>query len=299
LIPISLRMKPRMIYCLDHRDAMFWSRLLAMLFRCPHVMSQHALNIAGAGAPDRRIYKFIIKATAPLSSKIIACGNTVRDSLIRWGIPSAKIEVIQNGVAIHSGRPRSDSNSWRAGLKIPAETKLVGIVAALEPVKTHWVFLEAAQKVLKRFPQTRFVVVGDGFLRSRLEKKAHALGIADRVLFLGSVTPATEVIQALDIGVLSSASEAFPLVLLEYMEAGLPVVSTDSGGPAEIIQNGQSGFIVPVNHPDSMAEKVSYLLKFQEQARQMGRQGRQRVRECFSLEKMIARHISLFDRLTA
>jgi glycosyltransferase involved in cell wall biosynthesis len=229
----------------------------------------------------------------------VACGESVQNYLIGCGIPAVKIEVIQNGVPIHAELPRSDVNPWRTRLKVPAKGNLVGMVAALEPVKAHWVFLEAAQKVLQRFPQTRFVVVGEGFLRSRLQKKTRNLKIEDKVFFLGSITPATDITRCLDIGVLSSVSEAFPLVVLEYMEAGLPVVSTDSGGPGEIIQNGRSGFIVPINSPGFMAEKICYLLEFREKAQKMGREGRRRVRDHFSLEKMIDRHVALFNRLTS
>ncbi len=153
LISIGRQMKPQIVYSLDHRDALLWSRLLAKLLRCPHVMSQHALKIAGAEAPDRLIYKLIIKATTPLSSKIIACGTRVRDALIRGGIPARKIEVIHNGVPIHADSAHFGPNFWRSKLKIPADGKLVGIVAALRPVKAHWVFLEAAHRVLQRFPQ--------------------------------------------------------------------------------------------------------------------------------------------------
>jgi glycosyltransferase involved in cell wall biosynthesis len=297
LMALAARIQPEIIYSLDHRDAIFWSRLLAFFLGCPHILSQHSLRLAGAEAPNRIAYKFMIKTTTPLSSKIVVCSNAVRDYFLRIGIPDKKIKVIHNGVSIYNQIESRDSVEWRSSLRIPFNSKLVGIVAALRPIKDHETFLKSAQRVIDRYSQTYFAIIGDGYLRPDLEKLARLLGISKNVFFLGNITPADGIIKSLDIGVLSSQKEAFPMVILEYMNAGLPVVSTDCGGPSEIIQDGETGFIVPVNNPQAMAEKIICLLENQKDARYMGLKGRQKVMSHYSLEKMINRNIALFDQL--
>jgi glycosyltransferase involved in cell wall biosynthesis len=94
--------------------------------------------------------------------------------------------------------------------------------------------------------------------------------------------------------VLSSKKEAFPMVILEYMEAGIPVISTNSGGPSEMILERETGFLIPVCRPELMARKIIYLIKNEAVSAQMGKVGRERVRQYFSLDKMINQYVDLF-----
>jgi len=297
LIRLCKLCQPHIIYSLDHRDALFWSRLLAFFLRCPHVLSVHSLKIAGAEAPDRLLYEIMIKTTTPLSAKIVVVGRSVRDYLISIGISRKKIEVIHNGVQVYDQIGKLDSSDWRSKLGISTKERLVGIVASLRPIKAHDVFLKAAELILGSCPKTYFAIIGDGYLRSYLEQLARSLKIPDHVFFLGKITPANGIIRALDVGVLSSKQEAFPMVVLEYMEAGKPGVSTNIGGPSEIILDGQTGFLVPPNRPELLAQKIIFLLKNERIARRMGQEGRKRVKRLYSLEEMIEKNVVLFDQL--
>jgi glycosyltransferase involved in cell wall biosynthesis len=294
LVYLSAMQRPDIIFCLDHRDAIFWSRLLAFFLRRPHILSQHSLKIAGAEAPNRVQYRWMIKATTPLSSKIVVCSDAVKSYLIRIGISPKRIRVIHNGVSMNKQDKIVEKINWRSRMRIPPGAKLVGIVAALRPIKSHDVFLAAAKHVLEYCPLTYFAIIGDGYMRADLKKMAESLSISNHVFFLGNITPASDIIRSLDIGVLSSKKEAFPMVILEYMEAGIPVISTNSGGPSEMILERETGFLIPVCRPELMARKIIYLIKNEAVSAQMGKVGRERVRQYFSLDKMINQYVDLF-----
>ena len=294
------RHKPRVICSLDHRDAIFWSRLLSAFFQHPHLLWQHSLRIAGAEAQNRRLLEIMIKATTPLSKRIIACSNAVKHVLVSQGIAEKKIQVIPNGVFV-ADQPEPHLHSmkryWKQQFNIPQAHKIVGMVAALRPAKAHEVFLNAARAILDQRPSTSFLAVGEGYRRDELVSRAASLGIENQVIFPGNITPAADVMRVFDVGVLSSNHEAMPMVILEYMAIGLPVVSTESGGPSEIIKHGQTGFLVPVKDAQSMADSVLRLLNDNDLAFQMGATGRLHVQTHFSLERMVQRYIQLFETL--
>ena len=117
-----------------------------------------------------------------------------------------------------------------------------------------------ASKVLESVPQSYFVIAGQGELRNSLLELAGELGIADRVVFLGQVADVPGLLQRLQVGILTSDSEGLSNSLVEYGLAGLPAVTFDVGGNAEVIQEGQTGFLVPPGDTVAMADRVIQLL---------------------------------------
>jgi glycosyltransferase involved in cell wall biosynthesis len=299
LIQITRSIQPSLVYSLDHRDAIIIGRILSRILNIPHVSSQHSLKILGAEARDRFIYKFLLKFTTPLTSKIIAVGDSVKRSLLDFGVAPDKIEVIYNGVSSKNHQNSQSGSLWRNRLGLCETDKLVGIVAALRPTKSLDTFLKAAKIVLNDCKNTHFAIVGDGYLLTPLRKLSKSLNISDHVFFLGNVTPALSVINAFDIGVLSSLQEAFPMVILEYMQAGKPVVATENGGPSEIVTDGKTGYLVPSKDFHQLAQKIIYLLKNEQQAEKMGFEGKNCIEKYFTLDKMIKKNVKLFDVLTS
>lgn len=139
---------------------------------------------------------------------------------------------------------------------IPKDAPLVGIVARLAPVKNHTLFLEAAKRVLQAKPNVRFVVVGDGETATQVRAKAEALGIAQAVTFTGWVKNTPSIYSDLDVKVISSVNEGTPVTLIEALAAGCPVVSTDVGGVAELLDGGTFGKLVPTQDPDALAQAI-------------------------------------------
>lgn len=219
----------------------------------------------------------------------------------RWvidneGVPPGRVTVVNNGFDLASlpQDPRQAREQSRPALGLASDAPVVVIVANLRPVKDHVTFLRAAQVVLRSKPACRFLVVGDGEERPRLEALAAELGLTHAVSFLGPRRDVPRLLALSDIGVLSSLSESFSNALVEYLVSGLPVVATDVGGAREAIDDGVNGYVVPVGDSAAFGKRVLEILN-SGRASQMGRESQRRGRELFSLKNMVHNFEELYS----
>ncbi|MCF3940145.1 MULTISPECIES: glycosyltransferase [Gordonia] len=204
------------------------------------------------------------------------------------GYAPAKVTIIHNGVDPSEFDPRDDRSAL-ADAGVGEDHPVVGIVAAMRPEKDHTLFLEAASKVLQTLPDARFALVGDGPLRSDLERRARELGIDEAVVFTGPRSDIPEVMRAIDVLVLCSYTvECFPMALLEAMAAGRPAVCTDVGGVGEMVVPGHTGYLIAPHDPAALAERLITLMSDADLRREMGSSARRRVEDEFSLSASIA-----------
>jgi glycosyltransferase involved in cell wall biosynthesis len=202
-------------------------------------------------------------------------------------LKKAKIQVIHNGL------PYTEFEQARQVLKkelgLPESSLLVGMVGRINPGKGQFFFLELAEKLAPRFPTAHFVLAGDPFsgYESLLEDLKQAIlnkGIADRVHYLGFREDIPELMASLDLFILPSIlPDSFPTVILEAMAAGKPVVATDSGGASEMIEEGHTGYVIPIGATEAATAALEKLLSNDTLRREMGRAGQVRVQEVFSL----------------
>jgi glycosyltransferase involved in cell wall biosynthesis len=202
------------------------------------------------------------------------------------GCPLDKIVVIPNGIDL-----------TRVPVALPSGSPVVGTLGRLDSPKGHTDLLEAAPLILQRIPGARLLLVGDGPERAALVRQAQRLGIADRTEIRGMVHEGANVLSEMSVFVLPSHGEGMSNALLEAMAAGLPVVATDVGGNGEVIVAGETGVLVPSHNPGALAEAIVLLLESRERARAMGAAGRVRVRQYFTVERMVARHQALYSSL--
>jgi glycosyltransferase involved in cell wall biosynthesis len=168
----------------------------------------------------------------------------------------------------------------------------------LRPEKRFDVLLRAAARLVAR-PGLRVVIVGAGPERGRLETLAAELGLAEAVMLLGARTDVPDVIRAFDVAVNCSDFEGTPLSVLEYMDAGLPVVAARVGGLPSLIDDGVHGLLVPRRDPAALADALDELLADGDRRRAMGAAGRRRRSAEFDLEVMVDRLEDLYERLYA
>lgn len=206
----------------------------------------------------------------------------------RLHYPWAKIRIIHNGVDPAEFTVVSDPD-YRAEFGISATDQVVGTVSALRPEKDHDTFLRAARLVIDVRPNTRILVVGDGPLRSRLEAKCRLLEIDSNVVFAGARQDVAHLLRAMDLFVLSSRTECFPISVLEAMATGRPVVCTDVGGIPEMVVDGINGFLVPRGDSRALADSVLKILSDPALAQRMGSAGRTRVEAEFDLAESVRR----------
>jgi glycosyltransferase involved in cell wall biosynthesis len=212
--------------------------------------------------------------------------------------PLERIVVVPNGIDLSRVADDVLDRSQR-GFGLPGTGPVIGTIGRLSVKKGQKDLLAAAGMVLSRLPEARFVLVGDGPLADDLKGQARQLGIEDKIRFLGAVADGARLLGSMDVFVLPSHIEGMSNGLIEAMAAGLPIVATDAGGNAEVVADGQTGFIVPPQNPLCLAEAILTLCKDPERARAMGAAGRARAREHFTADVMVRRLEDLYRGLLA
>jgi L-malate glycosyltransferase len=248
------------------------------------------------GFKRKDIYNRVFRLSARSCDKCIANCHAVKEAVMEQGVlPEEKIEVIYNGIDFSPDSRDPDGISLRKELGIRNGTPLVGMIANFNfEIKGHQYFLRAVKNVLEILPKAKFVLVGDGPLRNKYETEARALGLESNLVFLGKRGDGPSIISTLDVSVLSSTSEGFSNVILESMAAGKPIVATNVGGNAELVRDGETGYLVPPGDPRAMANGIIKLLRNPGKAVEMGIAGRKMVEERFSTEAMAKSYERLY-----
>jgi glycosyltransferase involved in cell wall biosynthesis len=256
-------------------------RLAARLARVPivvHTFHGHTFH-SYWGPVKSAVFLQIERTLGAMTDRVIAVGDAQKADIASYGVaPLNKIITIPLGLEIE---PMLDAEQHRGRLRaelgVSDGRRLVGIVARLVPIKAHEIFLEAAQTIRTAAPGTTFLIIGDGERRAELEALAQQLGIADATRFLGWRDDMREVYADLDVVTLCSNNEGSPVALIEALAAGRPVVSTRVGGVPNVVQDGESGLLVPPRDPAALAEGVLTLLRDPARAAELGQAGRRAV----------------------
>lgn len=253
----------------------------AMQHRVPHFWHVH--EIVKGPAPLVRGLATLLDRSTPFP---IAVSQAVAS---HWQplLKRAQMEVIHNGLP-YSGFINAIP-TLKEELNLPDSCLLVGMVGRINPGKGQFYFLELAESLAFRFPQTHFVLAGDPFsgyqsLLADLQEEIKNKGLSERVHYLGFREDIPEIMASLAVFVLpSNLPDSFPTVILEAMAAGKPVVATDSGGAREMVEEGTTGFIVPIGNLEAGVAALEKLLSTDALRQEMGRAGQARVQEVFSL----------------
>jgi glycosyltransferase involved in cell wall biosynthesis len=238
--------------------------------------------------PRGMVRKVADRLLSPLTSAYFGVAHAQRPYMVNdLGYPDHKVRIIHNGVnpALFECH---DDRSLLAEFGIGPGDPVVGIVAGLRAEKDHITFLRAARLVLDEIPTARFLVIGDGLLRVKLEALSAELGIQSNVHFTGNRSDVGSLLRAMDVFTLSSGTvECFPFALLEAMASARPAVCTNVGGVGEIVEHGVTGYLVPPRDPQQLAARLVEMVSNLSAARQMGGLGRRRVESKFSLERSV------------
>jgi len=263
-------------------DKMFWGRLAAWLEGVPVICSW----LHSTGLPDH--VELPNRLLAPVTDAFVGVAEPHGRYLAEHeGCPASKVRVIPNGVDTQRFRPRWPNEALRESLGLSKAAPVVGIVAALRPEKRHDRFLQCAVRILGQIPAARFLIVGDGPDRRRLESLAADLGLVQSVHFLGSRDDVPELLALFDVMLLTSEMEANPVSILEAMAAEKPVVAPAVGSIGETVINGKTGVLFVPGDVDAASAAVVELLGDRNRAAAMGRAGREAVLSRWSIEQMV------------
>src|SRR5262245_24353493 len=246
--------------------------------------------------------KFVERQTYRLAHAIVTNAEAVSRHLAEEGVREDKIVTIYNSLNRQRVTPRFDRNMTFEKFKLPlnGHCRFVTIVANLMfPVKDYPTFLRAAQRVRQAVPEARFIIVGDGPLKDETVALSKGMGLGADVFFAGRCQGVADLLAISDVCVLSSKAEGFSNSILEYMGAGRPVVATDVGGAREAIIEGETGYLTSPEDYETMAARITELLRNPKRAGSMGERGRQVVEEKFSPAAQLSNTEQLYDRLLA
>jgi len=214
------------------------------------------------------------------------------------GVSAGQLSCNPNGVDTEAFKPRPrPADGLRAALGIPASARVVGFLGRLSPEKGPEVFLRAALLAHSRLPDTHFVLVGDGPLGPTLKADVARLKLEGRVHLAGLRRDVANVLNDLDVLVSSSHSEAMPLAVMEAMASGLPVVATRVGGVPDMIDQGESGWLVAPDDFDDIATRLEQILATPGELERMGRAARTRAVDKMALSDSVERMAQLLARL--
>ncbi|MDZ7289951.1 MAG: GT4 family glycosyltransferase PelF [candidate division KSB1 bacterium] len=252
----------------------------------------------GTMKTDTKVHIYVQRLFWHTTDQVLSVSEVLRENLHKnFGFPQARIRVIANGVDLGRFEVSPNGVDYKARLGLPSEALVIGAVGRLVPVKAYPILLKASKLVFREIPNAYLMVVGEGPLYEELKKMANDYDMADHVRFLGGRKDVPEILRALDVFVLASESEGMSNTILEAMASGLPVVATAVGGNPELVVHGETGLLVPPNHPNAMAAAILKLLRDPEQRQQMGRLGHQRIVEKFSLEAMVRNYAKIYIEL--
>jgi sugar transferase (PEP-CTERM/EpsH1 system associated) len=267
---------------------------------CALVHSEHGLDAAQAHSePLRR--RALRRLAFQLADRVCCVSFALRDHHARsTGFPPGRIEVIHNGVDTGRYRPIAEARSrMREQLGIKGTEFCIGAIGRLEPVKDLFTLLRAARGLPADRSPWRIVIAGDGSeseaLRDFVNNSAE---LRDRTRFLGEVKDVPNLLNAFDVYVLPSLYEGISNSLLEAMATGLPVVASAVGGNHEVVEDGESGLLVPAGDSQALADRLMALQQPSESRVRLSHKAMERVRAQFSLESMVNGYDGLYRGLT-
>ena len=206
-------------------------------------------------------------------------------------LPSLRPRVVHAGV--------ESSTEIQPEFRSPRETVVVGAACRLVPLKGLMDLIQAVASLHLEFPGLRLEIAGTGPQRHDLEREVDRLSLGGRVRFLDWVQDLRPVLRSWDIFAMPSLDEGLPISAIEAMAEGLPIVATSVGGMPELVENGETGYLVPPSDVAAFTKCLRLLLLDPIQRQQMGAAGRQRVREHFSVDRMVAEIEAIYDSLMA
>jgi len=265
------------------------------------VHSEHGYDLETLdGLPFRR--RIISRAVYSMADAVFAVTSDLRCYHARqtW-VSTDRIRVIYNGVDTERFAPRPGvSGVVRKELGIAPQCLIVGTVGRVVPIKDHQTLLMAVELMLQRGLEVHALVAGSGSELDNLKAYvASSPNLPGRVSFTGAAENIPDLLNAMDVFVLSSLSEGMSNTLLEAMATGLPVVATHAGGNPELTEEGKSGFLFSPGDFQGLASCLGSLIHNPELRKCVGQAGRQRVLERFSLERMLQDYRDLYLELAA
>lgn len=288
-----------LIFLLGHRfdvvqtclfNANFHGRIAAFLAGVPYIFSEEHSEIYLYKSSKFIPHIFMDKVLSTVTKKIICCCKTLeKDTMKLERIHPCRLTTILSSVDLGGLNATLAPNEVRKQLGLSDSDFIIGNVSSMSPRKGHEDLMRAFSLVKKKVPNSQLILIGHELkaAKKRLQELAYELNVSDSVHFLGKVEGCANYYNIMDVFALSSLSEGIPLVILEAMQMGVPVVSTRVGGIPEIITHDETGLLIPPQNPGRFSDSIIGLLLDKEKRASLARAAKEKVLYRFKPERYI------------
>ncbi len=293
ILTVIKNTKPDLVHTHGTRAGFFLAKGIENLSDVPTLYTVHGLSYnKNAGLMKRVFYRQIERFICEKHTAVISVSEFDGKEMVENEVVSAeKLHIIRNGVELDKY------------LQMPLgrkEVEPLGTITRLAPQKGIYYLLKAhAFLRYKLDVDVQTVIVGDGYLRAKLEKRAEKLGISDLVIWAGSTDQPEKYYREFGTFVLPSIWEGLPLVLLEAMAAGVPVISTDTSGANDLLENGVDALIARRMNYRELAMNIKILTEDKDLRKELVKNARRKVQREYSLEKFLTATSSIYGELTS
>lgn len=228
---------------------------------------------------------------------IIAISEGVKNVLVEGGIDAKRIHIIPDGIDFAPHEDKTSKDYLRRELSFAPDDFLVGIVAQLSDDKGHKYLIQTSKHLRESTPKIKIIIVGGGPLQLELNKQVKEIQGEDMVFFLGFREDIPQILNSLDVFVLSSDHKGLGGIIIDAMACRLPVVATRVGGILEVVDHQNTGLLVRPQRPKSLAKAILKMYEDRELAHRLGQRGYEDVHQKFSVESMASKAIDLYEEL--
>lgn len=246
---------------------------------------------------DKVFQKTIDRTALKMADRIIAVSSAVKADLLEKGVKENKIRVIHNGIDIEDfDRKAEIKNCLFSDLKKQGKY-IIGAVGNLHKRKDYSNLIRAMAEVVKRFPDTHLVIIGEGTERPILEKLIEKNDLENNITLVGFQANVSALIKHFDLYVHPAKSEPFGIAILEAMATSKCVIASKVEGVVDIIENGINGFLVPPQDPQAMAKLICKAIENPKQTAEIGQKARKRVEDSFGIENTVKGYQDLYQEI--
>lgn len=246
-----------------------------------------------------KVYDLVDRFWIRFADLIVCVSEAKKRELLELKVPLEKIEVVYNAFDLRSLWPGSSSNiDIRREYHLPAQSKIVASFGRLSPEKGQKYLILAADAALGKRKDIYFLIFGEGREKENLQMLAQRLGLEKNVILAGFVKNPLDYIRQIDLLVNPSLTEGLPNVILEALALKKPIIATSVGGVPEIILDNQTGFLVPSQNPQPLADQILFALENPNLTAQAAERGYQLLQTKFSLQAQTEKLQKIYRRVT-
>ena len=276
---------PDLVHLHSRRGADTLGAITTKVARIPTVLSRRVDNPEAGWS---------LGAKYRLFDAVITISHAIRRVLVEQGVPEEKVRCVHSALDPTPFEAPCNRPAFRRDFGLAEGDRVVGMAAQFIRRKGHQTLLDAAPSILKAHPRTRFLLFGRGPLLGDVRKQVRERGLEDSVRLPGFRGDLPDILPCLDLLVHPATMEGLGVILLQASAAGIPIVASAVGGIPEAVAHEESGLLVNPADPLPLAGAVNALLSDPERARRMGEEGRRRVRELFSVDRMVEGNLEVY-----